>query len=128
MKSNFCKFQKSKNVTFGNFRDSELWILVIFGLKSCSNLLKSKFSTFKIAKRKFLDCLNSSKFDFMQNQIGGKIIKFQQSWAFNSHFESFWTIVIWYFQLWSYSQFKIVPKVFLRLCRFGITVQLQLAR
>ena len=33
MKSNFGKFKRSKNVIFGNFRDSELWILVKFGLE-----------------------------------------------------------------------------------------------
>ena len=42
----------------------------------------------------FLVRLNSSKFDFMSNQIGGKIIKFQHSQALTSHFESFWSIVI----------------------------------
>ena len=41
----------------------------------------------------FLDCFNSPKFDFTQNQSGGKIIKFQQSQALTSHFESFWSIV-----------------------------------
>ena len=41
----------------------------------------------------FFDRLNSPKFDFTQNQRGGKIIKFQQSQALTSHFESFWSIV-----------------------------------
>ena len=41
----------------------------------------------------FVDCLNSQKFDFTQNQSGGKIIKFQQSHALTSYFESFWSIV-----------------------------------
>ena len=41
----------------------------------------------------FLDRLNSAKCDFTQNQRGGKIIKFQQSQALTSHFESFWSIV-----------------------------------
>ena len=41
----------------------------------------------------FLDRLNSPKFDFTQNQSGSKIIKFQQSLALTSHFESFWSIV-----------------------------------
>ena len=39
-----------KNVIFGNFRDSEFWILVNLGLESCPNLLKSKFRTSKIVK------------------------------------------------------------------------------
>ena len=44
----------------------------------------------------FLDRLNSPKFNFTQNWSGGgKIIKFQQSQALTSHFESFWSIVIW---------------------------------
>ena len=41
----------------------------------------------------FQNRLDSPKFDFMQNQCGGKIIKFQQSQALTSHFESFWSIV-----------------------------------
>ena len=49
VKSNFGKFKRSKNVIFGNFWDSELWILESFGLESCSNWLKSKFRTSKIA-------------------------------------------------------------------------------
>ena len=43
----------------------------------------------------FLDRLNSQKFDFSQNQSGGKIIKFQQSQALSSRFESFCSIVLW---------------------------------
>ena len=39
VKSNFGKFIQSKNVIFGNFRGSELWILVNLGLENCSNLL-----------------------------------------------------------------------------------------
>ena len=50
VKSNFGAFKRSKNVIFGNFWDSELWILVNLGLESCSNLLKSKFRTSKIVK------------------------------------------------------------------------------
>ena len=50
VKSNFGEFKQSKNDIFGNCRDSELWILVNLGLESCSNLLKSKFGTSKIAK------------------------------------------------------------------------------
>ena len=36
----------------------------------------------------FFDCLNLPKFDFTQNQSGGKMIQFQQSQALTSHFES----------------------------------------
>ena len=35
VKSNFGDFKQSKNVIFGNFRDSEHRILVNFGLESC---------------------------------------------------------------------------------------------
>ena len=42
----------------------------------------------------FLDRSNSLIGDFTQNWSGGKIIKFQQSQALTSHFESFWSIVI----------------------------------
>ena len=45
----------------------------------------------------FLDHLNLLKFDFMQNRSDGKIIKFLQSQALTSHFESFWSIVDQYF-------------------------------
>ena len=51
VKYSFGEFKRSKNVIFGNFGDSELLILVNLGLESCSNLLKSKFRTFKIAKK-----------------------------------------------------------------------------
>ena len=48
----------------------------------------------KLPKMTFLDRLNSPKFDFTQNQSGGKIIKFRQSQALTSHLESFWSIVV----------------------------------
>ena len=41
----------------------------------------------------FLDRLNSPRLDFTQNLSVGKIIKFQQSQALTSHFESLWSIV-----------------------------------
>ena len=41
----------------------------------------------------FLNRLNLPKLDFMQNRIGGKIIKYQKSQALTSHLESFWSIV-----------------------------------
>ena len=46
-----------------------------------------------MSKMTFLDCLNSLKVDFMQNQSDRKIIKLQQSQALTSHFESFWSKV-----------------------------------
>ena len=47
----------------------------------------------KWPKMTFLDYLNSPKSNFTQNWSGSKIIKFQQSKALTSHFESFWSIV-----------------------------------
>ena len=41
----------------------------------------------------FLNCLNSPKFDFTQNRIGSRIIKYQQSQDITTYFESFWSIV-----------------------------------
>ena len=41
----------------------------------------------------FLDFFNLLTCDFTQNRSGGKIIKFHQSQALTSHFESFWSIV-----------------------------------
>ena len=43
----------------------------------------------------YLERLNSPKFYFMQYWSGSEIIKFQQSQALTSHFESFWSIVLW---------------------------------
>ena len=43
----------------------------------------------------FLARLNLLKFDFMLDRIDGNMVKFQQSQALTSHFESFWSIVIW---------------------------------
>ena len=42
VKSHFGEFKRSKNVIYGNFRDTELWILVNSRLESCSDLLKIK--------------------------------------------------------------------------------------
>ena len=64
VKSNYSDFNWSKNVIFGNFRDSKHWNLVNWGLESWSNLLKSKLRTSKIAKNDILDCLNLLKFSF----------------------------------------------------------------
>ena len=47
----------------------------------------------KLPKMTFLDRLISPKFDFTQNRSGSKIIKFQQSQALTSYFDSFWKIV-----------------------------------
>ena len=54
VKSNFAELKRSINVIFGNFKDSELWILINFGIESFSNLLKIKLRTSKIAKNVIL--------------------------------------------------------------------------
>ena len=59
----------------------------------------------------FLDCLNSPKCDFTQIWSGGKLIKFQQSQALTSHFESFWSIVDWIL-----SYLKIVGPILFDTC------------
>ena len=94
VKSNFGEFKRSKNVIFGNFRDSELWIFGKFGTWKLLKFTKNQNSeALKLPKMSFLDYLFLPKFDFTQNQSGSKIIKFQQSLALTSHFESFWSIV-----------------------------------
>ena len=91
VKSNFGKFRRSKNNIFGNFRDSELWNLVNFGLENCSNLLKSKFRTLKIVKINIFGPFEFTKIWFYVNLRGDKMVKFKQSQALT--FESFWNIV-----------------------------------
>ena len=69
-------------------------ILVILSNFQVPNLPKiQSLESQKLPKMTFLDHLNLPTFDFTQNQSGGKIIKFQQSQALTSHFESFWSIV-----------------------------------
>ena len=64
VKYSLGEFHQSKNVTFGNLGDSELWILVNLGLESCSNLLKSKFRTSKIVKIKIFGLFEFPKMWF----------------------------------------------------------------
>ena len=64
VKSNFGKFKRSKNVIFGNSRPSELWNLVNLGLESCSNLLKSKFRTYKIGRNDIFGLFEFAKIGF----------------------------------------------------------------
>ena len=66
------------------------------------NLQKFKFQ--KITKMTFWDRLNLPKFDFTNNWSDGEIVKYQQSRALTSHFESFWSIVT----RWNY---VLVPEV-----------------
>ena len=53
VKSNFGKFKRSKNVIFGNFRDSEVW-----------NLLKIKIQKSKIAKNDIFEPFEYAKISF----------------------------------------------------------------
>ena len=50
----FWRNQTVQKCYFCNFWDSEIWMLVNFGLESCSNLLKSKFRVSKIANNDIL--------------------------------------------------------------------------
>ena len=92
MKSNFGELKRSISVIFGNFRGSEILFSKFEQLSSPKTKIQSSESL-KLPQVTFLDRLNSQKFDFTQNRIGGRIIKFQQSQALTSHFESFWSIV-----------------------------------
>ena len=57
---------------------------------SCPKFAKIPSSeSHKLPKMTFLDGLNSPKYDFTKNLSGDKIIKYQQSQALTSHFESF---------------------------------------
>ena len=64
VKSHFGEFKRSKNVIYGNFRDAELWLLVNLGLESCSNLLKSKLRTSRIAKNDIFGLFELTKIWF----------------------------------------------------------------
>ena len=70
-------------------------ILVTLSNFQVPNLPKiQSLESLKLPKMTFLDRLNSPKLDFTQNWSGGKMIKFQQSQALTSHFESFWIMVL----------------------------------
>ena len=98
----FKKFQQFKNVFFGKIRGSEFWFLANLSNFQVPNLPKIQRSeSLKLPQMTFLDHLNSPKCDFTQNWSGVKIIKFQQSPALTSHFESFWSIV--YCSFWQFS-------------------------
>ena len=70
-----------------------------FDLTKFQQLSRMKFTkiqssvSLKLPQMTILDHLNPPKCDFTQNRSGSKIIKFQQSQALTSHFESFWSIV-----------------------------------
>ena len=54
----------SPKMSFLAILDTELWILVNVGLESCSNLLKSKFRTSKIAKNDIFELFDFTKIGF----------------------------------------------------------------
>ena len=55
-KSDFGELKQSKNVFFGNFRDSDLWILVNLGLEKVLKFTKNQNSEpLKLSKVTFLD-------------------------------------------------------------------------
>ena len=61
--------------------------MVNFGLKSSTNLLKSKFRTPKIAKHDIFGPFEIPNIQFTENRSGSKIMDFQQSQSLTSHFE-----------------------------------------
>ena len=93
VKSNFYAFKLSKMSFLA------LLEVVNFDFSNFEQFFNSKFTQFqnseslKLVKMTFLDCFNSPKLDFTYNLSDGKIIKFQQSQALTSHFESFLSIV-----------------------------------
>ena len=87
VKSNLGVYKQSKNVIFGNFRDSKLWDLVNLELKNCSNLLKSQFRTSKMSKNGIFWAFDDIKIWFhVSNSCPYHA-------ALTSHFENFWSIV-----------------------------------
>ena len=50
----------------------------------------------------FFDSLNAYKFDFTSNLSGIQIVTFPHCAALTSHFDSFWSTVIWlkHFRIW----------------------------
>ena len=92
VKSNLGKVKWSKNVIFGNLRDSELWIWINVELESCSNLLKWKFRTSRIAKNDISRLFDHTKIWFhiklewrYNYQISTKSILNFAFWKFLEH-------------------------------------------
>ena len=71
-----------------NFKIWSIW-----DLTEAQIYLKYNSEPLKLSKMTILRRLNLPKFDLTPNMSDGKIIKFQQSQALTSHFESFWNIV-----------------------------------
>ena len=68
-------------------------ILVNLSKFQVPNLPKFKVQSLKLPEMTFLDRLILPKLDFTQNLSGNIMIKYQQSQALTSRFESFWSIV-----------------------------------
>ena len=63
VKSNLGEFKRCKYVILANLETLNFEFLVHLGLESCSNVLKSKLKTSKIAKNYIFDWFNWSNFD-----------------------------------------------------------------
>ena len=92
VKWNFGAFKRSKNVIFGNSRDSDLWILINLWPASCSNLLKSKFRTSKIVRNDIFGPFECTKIWFhvkserqLKDQISTKSSLYFTFWKFLEH-------------------------------------------
>ena len=73
--------------------------LVNLELEGCSNLLKSKLRTSKIAKND-IGPFEFAKIWFHVKSERRLMLKSQQSQALTSHFESFWSIVSTLYHYW----------------------------
>ena len=76
------RFELSKIVTFGNFRDSELWIFGEFGT----------WKLLKLTNIKIQKLWNCQLWHFWNIWIRKNLIS-RKIGALTSHFESFWSIV-----------------------------------
>ena len=94
----FWQIQTVQKCHFGNFRDSELWIWENLGFESCSNVLKIKIHTSKMAKNDIFGPFEFAEIWFHVKSDGGKVIKLHQSQALTSHFQSVWSIVFCFFE------------------------------
>ena len=87
VKSNFGQFKRYKNVVFGHFRDSKLWIFGKLGLESYSNLLKSNSEPLKLTKLTFLTIWNHQ--NVISRKIGVAVKCEVKAWLF-------WNLIIYH--------------------------------
>ena len=107
VKSNFARFKRSKNGILGNFRHSELRILLHLGLESCSNLLKSRFTTSKIAKNDVFELFEFTKIWFHMKSSFGEFKRSRNVIFGNFRGSEFW------FYLANLNNFQVpnLPKI-----------------